>query len=203
MLWIGITGSMGTGKTTFAELLRKQKQMVLDADELAKAVLAPDGSGFSRAVAEFGSVILNPAGHIDRAALANVVFSDKVKLEKLEAIIHPEIRITVEKIKTEQRDLNRKFLFYDVPLLFEKKMEKTFDLVVMVTCRIETQIKRIKQRNSQWSDEDIRNRLAAQLPLEEKESKAHVVINNDGDKNQLQQETEKFLSWLETIQNQD
>lgn len=89
-----------------------------------------------------------------------------------------------------------------MPLLFEKNMDKSFDLVVMVTCTPENQIKRIKARNS-WSDEEIRKRLAAQLPLSIKESRAHVLINNDSDKAQLQIEVDKFIVWLETLQNQD
>ena len=81
-------------------------------------------------------------------------------------------------------------------------MEKSFDLVVMVTCSPEVQIKRIKARNN-WSDEEIQKRLSAQLPLKIKESRAHVLINNDGDMPQLRTEVDKFIVWLEALQNQD
>ncbi len=198
MLWIGITGSIGTGKTTFSDILRQKNQMVLDADELAKAVLEHNSSGYKKALAAFGPEILQANGHIDRAALAKVVFSEKSKLETLENIVHPEIRDSVEKVKTLEKKNNRKFLFYDVPLLFEKQMEKSFDLVAMVTCDAETQIKRIKARNK-WSDEEIRNRLAAQIPLHQKETKAHIVIDNNGSLEQLKIEAQKFMEWLETI----
>lgn len=202
VLWIGITGSIGTGKSTFSELLRKKGFFVLDADVLAKQNLEKTSPAFSKIVAEFGEKILNPQGDIDRAALALIVFSDKEKLEKLESITHPEIRIAVDKEKDGHKKNNQKYLFYDVPLLFEKNMEKSFDLVVMVTCSVENQIARIKSRNN-WSDDEIQKRLAAQLPIAVKESRAHVLINNDGDKQQLQVEVDKFVVWLDSLQNQD
>lgn len=202
MLWIGITGSIGTGKSTFSDILRKKGETVLDADILAKQTLEPTGSAFKKVIAEFGNQLLGSDGKIDRASLAKVVFTDKAKLEKLELIIHPEVRTTVENAKIEHAKNNHKFLFYDVPLLFEKKMEKSFDLVLMITCSPENQIQRIKAR-SNWSEQEIKNRLAAQLPLSEKESRAHVLINNDGSLDDLHAEATKFLLWLETIQNQD
>lgn len=203
MLWIGITGSIGTGKTTFSEILRKQGHIVLDADELAKACLEPNTSGYKKAVQSFGPAILDGTGRIDRSAMASIVFSDKSKLEILESIIHPEIRISIELLKNEYKLKKLKFLFYDVPLLFEKNMEKTFDLVVMVTSTVENQIKRIKQRNK-WTEEEVSKRLAAQLSPAEKESKAHILIYNDGDLDNLKLEAAKFLNWLNTVdQNQD
>lgn len=202
MLWIGITGSIGTGKSTFSELLRKKGFFVLDADVLAKKNLEKTSPAYVKIVAEFGDKILDSHSNIDRAALAQIVFSDREKLEKLESITHPEIRIAVEKEKDEHKKNNQKYLFYDVPLLFEKNMDKSFDLVVMVTCTPENQIKRIKARNN-WPDEEIRKRLAAQLPLSIKESRAHILINNNSDKAQLQIEVDKFIVWLETLQNQD
>lgn len=202
MLWIGITGSIGTGKSTFSDLLRKKGHFVLDADVLAKKNLEKTSPAFNKIVAEFGNAILNSEGNIDRAALAQVVFSDKKKLEKLELITHPEVRMAVEKAKDEHKKNKQRYLFYDVPLLFEKNMEKSFDLVVMVTCSVENQIKRIKSR-SQWPDEEIQKRLAAQLPLSEKESRSHVLINNDGDLVELENEVERFVGWLESLQNQN
>lgn len=202
VLWIGITGSIGTGKSTFSELLRKKNFFVLDADVLAKKSLEKTNPAFTKIVAEFGTKILDASGNIDRMALSEIVFSDKKKLEKLELFIHPEIRIAVDKEKAEHKKNNQKYLFYDVPLLFEKNMDKAFDLVVMVTCSPENQMKRIKARNA-WSDAEIQKRLAAQLPLSQKEARAHVVIKNDGDKVQLQAEVDKFILWLDALQNQD
>ena len=202
MLWIGITGSIGTGKSTFSELLRKKGFFVLDADVLAKKNLEKTSPAYSKIVAEFGTKILNSEGDIEKNILAQIVFSDKKKLEKLEAITHPEIRIAVEKEKDEHRKNDQRYLFYDVPLLFEKNMDKSFDLIVMVTCSPENQLKRIKARNN-WSDEEIKKRLASQLPLSNKESRAHVLINNDGDVVQLEIEVDKFIVWLEALQNQD
>lgn len=202
MLWVGITGSIGTGKSTFSDMLRKKGYFVLDADVLAKRNLEKSSPAHSKIVAEFGSSILGTDGNINRAALAKIVFSERAQLEKLESITHPEVRLAVEKAKDEHKKNNQKYLFYDVPLLFEKKMEKSFDLVVMVTCSVENQIKRIKSRNS-WSDQEIQKRLAAQMPVSHKETKAHILINNNGDLAALSSEVEGFLSWLESVQNQD
>ena len=101
-----------------------------------------------------------------------------------------------------RKNNHQKYLFYDVPLLFEKNMEKSFDLVVMVTCSVENQLKRIKSRNN-WSDEEIQRRLAAQMPVSQKEIKAHVLINNDGDLADLSTEVDGFVLWLESVQNQN
>tara|TARA_B110001454_G_scaffold219111_1_gene250039 strand:- start:43837 stop:44478 length:642 start_codon:yes stop_codon:yes gene_type:complete len=202
VLWVGITGSIGTGKSTFSNLLRKKGHFVLDADVLAKQNLEKTSPAFAKIVAEFGRSILDANGNIDRGILAKIVFSDRQKLEKLESISHPEVQLVVEKSKDEHRKNNKKYLFYDVPLLFEKNMEKSFDLVVLVTCTVENQIKRIKARNN-WSDEEIQKRLAAQLPLSEKESKAHVLISNNGDLSQLSLEVDRFIAWLKSTQNQD
>lgn len=198
MLWIGITGSIGTGKSTFSDMLRKQKQIVLDADELARRVLEPSGSAFQKVIKAFGPEILDATGGIDRWRMAKLVFSDKSKLEKLESIVHPEIQLSVEKNKTEYKIRNQKYLFYDVPLLFEKNMEKSFDLVVMITCTPENQIRRIKYRNN-WTDEEIKRRLSAQLPLSVKESRAHILIHNDGLLEDLEKEATLFLNWLESL----
>lgn len=202
VLWIGITGSIGTGKSTFSEMLRKKGHFVLDADVLAKQNLEKSSPAHAKIVAEFGPAVLGTDGNIDRAALAKIVFSDRQKLEKLESISHPEVRLAVENAKDEHKKNNQKYLFYDVPLLFEKNMEKSFDLVVMVTCSVENQIKRIKSRNN-WSDEEIQKRLAAQMPISQKETKAHVLINNNGDLKDLSSEVEGFVLWLESVQNQD
>jgi dephospho-CoA kinase len=198
VLWIGITGSIGSGKTTFSNLLRNKGEVVLDADELAKGTLEPNGSAFHKVVGTFGESILDSAGRIDRAQMAQQVFSDKSKLEILESIIHPEVRAAIEKLKLEYKSKNQKYLFYDVPLLFEKKMEKSFDLVVMITTTSENQINRIKFRNK-WTEGEIQKRLAAQLSPADKEARAHILIHNDGDRTQLAFEAEKFLEWLKTI----
>lgn len=165
---------------------------------MAKVCLEPNRPAYGKVIKAFGSKILDSTGRVDRAELARHVFSDKLKLSLLESIIHPDVHSEVERKKQEYQKENRKFLFYDVPLLFEKNMERSFDLVVMVTCSHENQINRIRSRN-QWSETDIERRLSAQLPPSEKETKAHVLIHNDASIEQLEIEARKFLKWLETI----
>ena len=110
MLWIGITGSIGSGKSTVSELLRKQGLGVLDADEIAKSTLASEGPAFRKVIQFFGTSILDREGQINRSALAKIVFSDKKKREFLESIIHPEVRFVIEESKTEYRKNNEKYL---------------------------------------------------------------------------------------------
>ena len=107
MLWIGITGSIGTGKSTFANILRKHGHIVLDADELAKASLEPGTNAFKKLVSALGASIVDSSGRIDRSELGRQVFSDKKKLSILESIVHPEVKLIVEQSKSEHESKNQ------------------------------------------------------------------------------------------------
>lgn len=192
MIWIGLTGGIGSGKSTVAQYLRQRGYQVIDADQLAHRALNPGTDTFKKIVDFFGKGILSKDGAVDRKKLGALVFNDPTKLARLESIVHPFVQLEAER---ERKKLSgtHEFAFYDVPLLFEKKLEKKFDQVWVVTVEEETQISRLKKRNS-WSDDEIRSRISAQLPLSEKVARADVVIRNNGTVAELEERVEDVIA---------
>ena len=178
MKWVGITGSIGTGKTTVSNLIRGLGYQVLDADLIAKEELQKNSQGYQQIVKQWGSSVLDVHEEIDKKKMAQMVFNQAEQLRILEAIIHPLVQKKVQQIKKESELRGDLILFYDVPLLYEKKLQDQFDEVILVVTSPSTQFERIKKRN-QWSDEEIRNRLKAQMSLEAKAKYKNIVIDND------------------------
>jgi dephospho-CoA kinase len=183
MLLVGLTGGIGSGKSTVAELLAERGAVVIDADDLARRAVAPGTSGFDRVVETFGSDILGPDGGIDRATLADVVFADPSRLRELEAIIHPEVaRLLVESVEL-YRDTDD-VIVYAVPLLAERGMAEGFDVVVVVVADVDRRIERL-MRDRGMTAEEVRARVAAQLTDEERARVADVLLDNDGEPERL------------------
>jgi dephospho-CoA kinase len=195
MRWVGLTGGLGTGKSTVSRILRKKGYQVVDADQIARDVVAPGTSGLESVVKVFGSQILDSNGNLNRQWMAQEIFFDRDKKRKLERILHPLIRKEVEKLRKLFNELGESLAFYDIPLLFETNSKDQFELVLMVSCSADTQLRRIKGRNP-WTDKEIQARLAAQLPLAKKEGMSDYVIRNDGSLKELSVEVEKALHWL-------
>lgn len=192
MLWLGLTGSIGSGKSTVSELLRAKGVPVVDADQLAREVIQSGSPGESKVLKNFGTDVVDANGHLDRKKMASVVFSNPEKLRLLESIIHPLVQ---EKTKQLRSDLERdghRLAFYDVPLLFEKKLEPQFDGLVVVFADLETCIRRVMARSG-WSREEATSRIRNQLSIEEKMRKSHWVVQNNGTKEELVVEVEKLL----------
>lgn len=179
MKWIGLTGGIGSGKSTVAEILKENGVSVVDADVVAREVTQKTGPGFSPVVQEFGQEILNAQGELDRRKIAEIVFRDPKKLLKLEAILHPLVGAEVKKRRAQLESKGCEFAVYDVPLLFEKKLNTQFDAVVVVNCSLDTQIKRTVARSG-LTEREVRDRIAAQVPLSEKVKQADYVIENEG-----------------------
>lgn len=177
MLWIGLTGGIASGKSTVAKILRELGFAVVDADEVARQVVSPGSELLSRIEKEFGSDVLHPDQSLNRARMAEIVFEKPLELARLESLIHPEIQKEVATRRHALVTSGVSVAFYDVPLLFEKKMESQFDKIVVVACRPEQQRERLTKKG--FSQVDISNRMAAQIPLIDKEKKAHYVIRND------------------------
>ena len=183
MLLVGLTGGIGSGKSTVAELLAERGAVVIDADDLARRAVAPGTSGFDRVVETFGRDILGPDGGIDRATLADVVFADPSRLRELEAIIHPEVaRLLVESVEP-YRDTDD-VIVYAVPLLAERGMAEGFDVVVVVVADVDRRIERL-MRDRGMTAEEVRARVAAQLTDEERARVADVLLDNDGEPERL------------------
>lgn len=194
MKWIGLTGGLGTGKSTVAEMLRRKGWPVIDADQIAHQVLAPQTEAWTKVLHRFGSDLQGPSGEIDRRELGRRVFGDASALADLEGIIHPLVQEEVRKRRSSFHQQGFRMAFYDVPLLFEKNLTG-FDAVLVVTSSPELVEKRLLKRNG-WSEVEVRQRQAAQWPIDKKVESADVVIENNSDLAALELEVDRALSEL-------
>lgn len=187
MVWIGLTGSMGSGKSTAAKVLRELGFPVLDADRIVHELLAAGTPVEKEILSTFGPAVQGPDGHLDRRALGQLVFSHSEHLAKLEALLHPKVRGEVAKRKSQLWAQGATCGFYDVPLLFEKKMEDQFDYILVVSAEPELRRARIKSR-MKLTDAEIDARMTWQIPPQIKEAAATAVIYNNGTEDQLKEE---------------
>lgn len=192
MLWIGLTGGIATGKSTVSRLLTNQGLVVIDADALAREAVKKDSEGLKSVVAAFGPGVLTNDSELDRKKLGEIVFRDPAKRAVLEGIIHPQVRAMAEKRRRELEASGHAFSFYDVPLLFEKKMKPLFDHVVLVFCSPAIQIQRLMQRDG-ITQEQAEVRLHAQLPIQDKVDLSDYVIRNEGSLEDLKIELNRYL----------
>lgn len=183
MLLVGLTGGIGSGKSTVADLLAERGAVVIDADDLARHAVAIGTDGFDRVAETFGREVLGPDGDIDRAKLAEVVFKDPERLRELEAIVHPEVARLLAKGVEPYADTDR-VVVYAVPLLAERGLAEGFDVVVVVVADLDRRIERLMRDRGMTADE-VRARVAAQLTDEERARVADVLLDNDGDPERL------------------
>ncbi|OQW47286.1 MAG: hypothetical protein A4S09_15950 [Proteobacteria bacterium SG_bin7] len=195
MKWIGLTGGIGSGKSTVAEILRNNGIDVIDADAVAREVTEKSGPGFGPVVSAFGKEVVNLQGGLDRRRLGEIVFSDKKKLEKLEGILHPLVKERVAKLRTDLEKKGKRFAVYDVPLLFEKNMQGQFSDIIVVSCSVETQVMRSLARGT-LEEKEIRSRISAQIPLSQKVKNANYVIANEGTREDLEEQVEELVKKL-------
>ena len=189
MLLVGLTGGIGTGKSTVARMLEKWGAVVFDADVLARQAVAPGTPGFDQVVERFGPNVLAPGGGLDREALASIVFSDPAARRDLEGIVHPEVRRMFAEGCEEYRDSDRVVVF-SAPLLVETGMHTAFDLLIVVSAPVATQIERL-MRDRGMAERDVQARIAAQLPLEAKAEVADILVDNEGTLEDLERRVER------------
>jgi len=195
MTIVGLTGSVGTGKSTVTKFFRKLGAYIIDWDELARAVVRPHSKAWKEIVEYFGKGILNEDLTINRQKLAEVVFSDKEKVTKLNHIVHPEVFKEDERMTSEIKSLDPNALIIkDIPLLFELTRPIFVDKVVVVSASEQTQLKRLEEMG--MSREDAQSRIKSQLSLEEKIKSADFVINNDGSLEETKKQVEEIYSLL-------
>ena len=195
MIIVGLTGSVGTGKSTVTNFFGQLGAHIIDWDELARDVVCPDSKAWKEIVEDFGKNFLNEDLTINRQKLAEIVFSDKEKLEKLDQIVHPEVIEEDERITNEIRNLDPDALIIkDNPLLFELTRPILVDEIVVVSASEQTQLRRLEEKG--MSREDVQSRIKSQLPLEEKIKSADFVINNDGSLEETKRQVEKIYSLL-------
>jgi dephospho-CoA kinase len=195
MIIVGLTGSVGTGKSTATNFFRELGAYIIDWDELARKVTRPHLEAWKETVRYFGKGILNKDLTINRQELAEIVFSDKEKLAKLNQIVHPEVFKEDERITNEIRSLDPDALIIkDIPLLFEVARPIFVDKVVVVSASEQTQLKRLEEKG--MSRKDARRRIKSQFPLKEKIKSADFVINNDGPPEETMRQVEEIYSLL-------
>jgi dephospho-CoA kinase len=195
MIIVGLTGSVGTGKSTVTNFFRELGAYIIDWDELAREVTLPHSKAWKEIVEYFGKGILNADLTINRQELADIVFSDKKKVEKLNQIVHPEVFREDERITNEIKGLDPDALVIkDIPLLFELTRPIFVDKIVVVSASEQTQLRRLKEKG--MSREDARNRMKSQLPLEKKIRSADFVINNDGPIEETKRQVKEIYSLL-------
>ncbi len=180
MLKVGLTGGIATGKTYVRSRLATRGIPTLDADAVARDVLAPGTAGLDAVVARFGPAMLTPAGTLDRRALGARVFADPAERDALEAIVHPAVhaawRAWLEGLEAARAT---PLAVVDIPLLYETGRETAFDRVVVTTCPPEQQVARIVERD-RLTPEEARARIGAQWPLDEKVRRADFIVDTGG-----------------------
>jgi dephospho-CoA kinase len=189
----GLTGGIGTGKTAVAELLEQYGVPVVSADELARIVVARGSDGLQAVVDAFGSEVLDEHGELDRRKMAAIVFQDTAQRQKLEAILHPKIRERYEQVLDALEKAGHHVAVYEVPLLFEKNLQGDMKAVILVTAELATRIARVRARDD-VTDAEVRARMAAQLPEDQKRRRADYVIVNDGSYDELRREVEFMIA---------
>ncbi len=183
---IGLTGGIASGKSTALNYLRARGAAVVDADVIARQIVAVDQPAYQLIVARFGVDIIGADRSIDRKALAALVFADDAARRDLEAITHPAIIAEMERqISRLQADGRAPFIVLDVPLLFETGLQVLCDQVWLVAVERTEQIKRLCARDG-ISEGDAENRIDLQMPLEEKRRLADIIIDNNGSREDLE-----------------
>ena len=175
-MFIGLTGGIGAGKSTVTKLLAQHGAVILDADAIARDVVAPGTPGLQAVAEEFPGVVVN--GELNRGALASIVFTDLDALDRLEAITHPLIRErTAQLAELAGPDA---VVIHDLPLLVETGSDQAYDLVVVVAAEEEVRRERLR-RDRGMSEEEITARMAVQASDEDRRAVADVWIDNSGD----------------------
>lgn len=188
MLLVGLTGGIGSGKSTVARMLADRGAVILDADVFARAAVEPGTAALEAVLGRFGASVLAPDGGLDRAKLASIVFGDPASLRDLEAIVHPEVhRMTSDGIAA--RSGTDEVVVLVNPLLVEMGDHERCDVLVVVDAAPETRIARLVARG--MDEADARARLAVQMPLEQKTAIADIVLDNDGTLGELERQVEE------------
>jgi len=190
VLLVGLTGGIGSGKSTVARMLEERGAVVFDADLLAREAVEPGTQGHTAVIERFGADVLAPGGELDREALASIVFADPSARRDLEQIVHPEVRRLFAEGSEAYRDTDR-IVVFSAPLLVESGMHTAFEILVVVSATVATQIERLMRQRG-MSEAAIRARIDAQAPLEDKAAVADFLVDNGGTLAELESQVERL-----------
>ena len=180
MLRLGLTGGIGSGKSTVAQMLVAQGATLIDADALSRATTAVGGSAISKISAQFGPEAIAADGSMDRDAMRQLVFADAISRQQLEAIIHPLVSLDSARLVKQARLAGCQLLVFDIPLLVEsKRWRQQLDRILVVDCEESTQISRVTRRSS-WTKDAVQKVIAQQATRSQRLAAADLVIYNDG-----------------------
>jgi dephospho-CoA kinase len=185
---VGLTGGVASGKSTVAAVLEELGAVVIDADQLARDVVARGTPGLEAVVQEFGRDLLTAEGDLDRPAMAKRVFADDDARRRLEGIVHPLVFEEIQKLEAGAPP--DAIVVHDIPLLAESGRADTFDAVIVVDAPEELQLGRM-QRDRGWSRDDAESRIGAQAAREDRLAIATYVIDNSGDLEGLRRQVEE------------
>jgi dephospho-CoA kinase len=199
MIVVGLTGGVATGKSTVAKMFKQCGAVVIDADELARDIVKPGKPAWHAIVNTFGKTVLTPDRTINRQALGAVVFNNRVKLRRLERIIHPRVaRQQVKLTRQAVRNDPKAVVIYDVPLLFEVGIDKRVDKIIVVSADQETQLARLKKRNGLSRAEALR-RIRSQMPLAKKIQRTDHVLDGTLPRTSLRRQVGRLLKSLRLL----
>lgn len=178
-LIVGLTGSIASGKSTVANMMKEMSVPIVDADIIARDVVAIGEPAYLKIVDTFGDGILQEDKTINRAKLGSIIFQDETKRKQLNKIVHPAVRSEMKRRQQIYVEKGEPLIVLDIPLLFESKLTHFVEKILVVYVDEQTQLERLMERNGFTKGEALA-RINAQMPLKEKVEKADVVINNNG-----------------------
>jgi dephospho-CoA kinase len=193
MTRVGLTGGVASGKSTVSAILAELGAVVIDADVLAREVVARGTDGLAAVVEEFGPDVLTVDGSLDRPRLGALVFADPERRKALEAIIHPRVRARAAEIEAEAPA--GAVVVHDIPLLAEVGRAGSFDAVIVVDAPPELQVSRMVQERG-WTRDDAESRIAAQATREDRLAIATHVVDNTGSLDALREQVERVYAEL-------
>ena len=197
MKLVGLTGGIASGKSTVAEILKRQGAAIINADVLAREVVEPGHQAWTEIVNTFGIAVLQPDRALDRQKLRAIIFDDPAARKKLESIIHPQVRALAEQRIREHASAGYAVIVYEVPLLFEGNLQEWLRPVILVACDVDTQRKRLQSRDN-LSPVQAQKHIEAQMSLEEKRRLADYVIENNGSLEDLERQVQAVLEKIKT-----
>ena len=197
MKLVGLTGGIASGKSTVAEILKRQGAAIINADVLAREVVEPGHQAWTEIVNTFGIAVLQPDRTLDRQKLRAIIFDDAAARKKIESIIHPQVRALAEQRIREHAAAGYAVIVYEVPLLFEGNLQEWLRPVILVACDVDTQRNRLQSRDN-LSAAQAQKHIDAQMSLEAKRRLTDYVIENNGSLEDLKRQVQAVLEKIKT-----